>query len=124
MNLNIDPKKNPNIIGELLRDTFFKEEYETCGNQKYRKVGCYSIFELAEDVVELPEEPIDEEYPEDGNYRVAKKIVDGQEIIMKYYWDGDGQLEFHFPDGSILANDDCKKDYTWEYFNGKLPETW
>ena len=31
-------------------------------------------------------------------------------------WDGDGTLEFHFTDGSRLVNDDCKKDYTWEYY--------
>jgi hypothetical protein len=42
---------------------------------------------------------------------------------MKYYWDGDGQLEFHFPDGSILMNTDCKKDYRWEYYEQK-PIDW
>jgi len=124
MNLNIDPKKNPNMVGEFLRNAFFKEEYETFLGKKYRKTGCYSVFELADDVVELPGEPIDKEYPEDGNYHVSKKMINGQEVIMKYYWDGDGVLEFHFSDGSILGNDDCKKDYNWEYFNDGLPVEW
>ena len=104
-----------------MRDTFFKEEYETVYGKQYRKTGCYSTFELAEGAISLPDEPIDPEYPEDGNYTVASKTINGENVIMKYYWDGDGQLEFHFEDGSVLVNDDCKKDYVWEYFSGGLP---
>ena len=124
MNVNIDLNKNPNMAGEFLRNSFFKEEYEIVLGKKYRKLGCYSTFNVEDDVISLPDEPIDEEYPEDGIYHVFSKNIVGEEIVMKYYWDGDGQLEFHFQNGSVLVNDDCKKDYVWEYFSNGMPENW
>ena len=38
---------DPNLIGEILRDKFFKQDKEN------GKFGCYSTFELRENVVEL-----------------------------------------------------------------------
>lgn len=125
MNFQIlaNPQSNPDMVGELLRQEFFKEEYETYLGKKYRKTGCYSTFNLAEGVEELPDEPVDPNYPSDGTYHVSKKIVDGRVVIMKYWWDGDGTLEFHFEDGSLLCNNDCKKDHDWECY-GELPADW
>jgi len=103
--------QDPNTIGEYFRDQFFKQEI----NGKYFK-GCYSTFELQDSVVKLPDEIVDKDYPEDSEvYTCAQKIIDNQKIVMKYYWDGDGILEFHFEDGSYLENDDCKKDYIWKW---------
>ena len=121
--IDASPKDNPNMIGELLRNEFFKEEYETYLGKKYRKTGCYSTFNLAEGVEELPGEPVDPNYPADGTYTVSQKIIDGKKIVMKYWWDGDGTLEFHFEDGSLLCNGDCKKDYVWEYYS-EIPADW
>ncbi len=119
--VELNPKDNPNELGEMLRKEFFAEQYETFDGEKYRKLGCYSTFDVAEGVALLPDEPIDKEYPEDGNYHVFISIIDGETIIMKYYWDGDGTLEFHFSNGSCLVNDDCKKDYVWKYYENGLP---
>jgi hypothetical protein len=120
--VNLNPKDNLDELGEMLRKEFFAEEYDIFGGEKYRKLGCYSVFEVKADVVPLPDEAIDKEYPEDGNYHVFSKIIDKEIVIMKYYWDGDGTLEFHFNNGSCLVNDDCKKDYVWKYYENGLPE--
>jgi hypothetical protein len=115
--LSINPKDNPNEIGELLRGEFF--------NQKDNKLGCYETFEIKENVKQLEDEEIrdnDEEYLEFGGsdyvitYKVFSKEINGEEVIMKYFWDGDGVLEFHFKDGTFLSNDDCKKTHDWEYY--------
>lgn len=116
------PKRNPNEVGELLRNEFFKEEYAVPKYGRYRKLGCYDTFELAEDVVTLPDEPIDPDYPSEGSYHVFEKIIDNQKVTMMYYWDGDGDLSFYFEDGSCVTNDDCKKTYNWEYFETGKPE--
>jgi len=113
--ITVNPKGSPNEVGELLRREFFKEEYETFGGEKYRKLGCYSTFELAEGVVDLGTAPLDNDWGANIKVHSAKKIIDGQEIRMEYWWDGDGDLSFYFPDGSMLSNTDCKKTNNWEY---------
>jgi len=35
-------------------------------------------------------------------------------IVMKYYWDGDGELVFESQNWSLI-NDDCKKTNGWEF---------
>ena len=122
MKLNINPKTNPDILGETLRDEFFKQELKHTRHGDYRQLGCYDTFELKDDVTPLPDELLDEEYPEDGIYHVFKKTIDGQEIIMKYFWDGDGELEFFFK-GGMISNDDCKKTYGWTFYDEK-PISW
>jgi hypothetical protein len=118
MKLNLDPKKNSNLVGEALRDAFFNQE---------KGFGCYSTFELLPDVEKLPNEPVLDNEDEDEldifefEYVVAKKIIEGQEVIMKYYWEGDGTLEFHF-NGGMLYNTDCKKDYTWEFVSDEIDD--
>lgn len=118
MKLVIDAKNNPDMLGELLRQEFFKEEYEVSLGIRYRKLGCYSTFEIAEGVVQSEDEPLDEEFPEEGHYHVFEKFIDGQLVTMKYYWDGDGELDFYFDDG-MLCNDDCKKTYGWKFYSEK-----
>jgi hypothetical protein len=122
MKLNLNPKTNPDLLGETLRDEFFKQELKHTRYGDYRQLGCYDTFELKDDVTPLPDELLDEEYPEDGSYHVFKKMVDGQEIIMKYFWDGDGELEFFFK-GGMISNDDCKKTYGWTFYDEK-PIDW
>lgn len=106
--------EDPNIIGEVLRAKFFKPG----------GLGCYEIFNLQDDVKVLPDEPQEwfdfnfdppkmvsdrpePEYPE--FYTVAIK----DDVKMRYYWDGDGYLEFILPDGSVIYNSDCKKTWGW-----------
>jgi len=103
------PDTNPNELGESLRNAFF--------NQNENNFGCYSTFELREDVEELPEEIVELSFYNTYTVpvRCFSKLVDNKKVIMKYWWDGDGTLEFHFEDGSYLYNGDCKKDYVWEY---------
>ena len=112
--ITVNPKDNPNEVGELLRREFFKEEYETFQGQKYRRLGCYSTFELAEGVESLPDRPLDNDWGADIKVHSARKVIEGQEIVMEYYWDGDGDLTFYFEDGSAVTNDDCKKTNNWE----------
>ena len=108
----VTPEENPNVVGEYLRDQFF--------NQSKGKRGCYSTFESNENVVELDKESIDEDYDNlNIYYHVFSKEIDNEKIIMKYYWDGDGTLEFHFEDGTQIFNNDCKKDYCWEFLDSE-----
>lgn len=100
---------DPDAVGEFLRDQFFVQ-WE---NGKRKGTGCYSTFELQPDVTVLPKEPVDDD--PDMYYDVALKNVQGEQIKMRYYWDGDGLLQFIFEDGVVLENDDCKKDYGWEW---------
>ena len=37
------------------------------------------------------------------------------DVVMEYFFDGDGSLTFKFPDGQILNNSDCKKSNNWEW---------
>lgn len=102
------PEAHPDELGEALRNEFF--------NQDTGNFGCYSTFELRDGIEELPQELFDHDW---GDYKIKinvfRKIIDRKKVIMKYWWDGDGTLEFHFEDGSYLYNGDCKKDYVWEY---------
>jgi hypothetical protein len=104
--LTFNPKDNPNIVGEILRDMFFDQS---------RGLGCYSSFTLKENVVDLPLEKIDRPYAakEEEDLFWKKATTDG--VVMRYFWCSVGVLEFIFEDGSSLKNWDCKKDYLWEY---------
>ena len=100
-NLDADAK------GEYLRKQFF-----LCDNKG--GLGCYTSFKLAPDVVKLPDEPDDG--CDEIIYTCAKKNIPevcSGEIVMKYYWDGDGTLMFFLPNGTILENTDCKKTRGW-----------
>ena len=112
INQLVDVNDNPNAAGEYLRGLFF--------DQSDGKYGCYSTFNLNNGVLKLPDETIvisDEETDPydwyDDNWTWTKAELNG--IVMRYHWDGDGTLEFILPDGSMLSNDDCKKDYNWAY---------
>jgi len=94
---------DPNVIGEHLRDEFFDGER-----------GCYYTFDLKNDVTELPNELVDSE-DDSLEYNVSQKNINNENIVMKYYWDGDGCLEFHWSDGTVLINTDCKKDHGWRF---------
>ena len=104
MKFNIEintQKSNPNAVGELLRDSFW--------NQSDDRIGCYSSFDYNEDVESLPNErKTDDQY-------TLWSVAIWNNIICRWYWDGDGTIEFTFSDGSILINTDCKKNYTWEW---------
>lgn len=108
-NLVIPQDSHPNAIGEYLRDIFF--------DQSSGGYGAYTTFDVREGVTNLPSEPVmyfdgtEEIQDEDHAWTVYE--YDG--IRMRYYWDGDGTLEFHLPDGRILFNDDCKKSHNWEW---------
>lgn len=106
--LKYNPEEHTDELGEALRNEFF--------NQDDGNYGCYSTFELRDGIEELPSEIVDNDW---GDYEIKcsvfSKTINDKKVIMKYWWDGDGTLEFHFEDGSYLYNGDCKKDYVWEY---------
>ena len=99
----------PCVIGEALRGIFF--------DQHSGEYGGYTTFEYNAGIEKLPDE--------DSFYRTGwnnEEKVDftwcraqWNGIICRYYWDGDGTLEFIFPDRRTLENTDCKKDYKWKW---------
>jgi len=108
----IKTERSLNLIGEFLRGLFF--------DQSEGEYGCYSTFKVNEGVVEYPDIPVLDNLPlvmkryklshgnENGLFNVTNSIE------MRYYWDGDGYLEFRLPDSAIISNNDCKKDYNWK----------
>lgn len=99
---------NPIFTGENLRNRFFTDD----------GYGCYRNFDVRDDVVKLESTPVT--YNDgfvDESHVWTRYVLD--EIVMEYYWDGDGVLQFIFSDGTILVNNDCKKSSTWEWdFSG------
>ena len=103
-----DVEEYPDTAGEYLRSVFFDQ-----GPLNNRTaLGCYSTFELRHGIETLPDEPVHTGYNFDLNWRCFRDPVTG--VKMRYYWDGDGVLQFTFPDGLVLYNNDCKKTYCWE----------
>lgn len=102
-----NPEDHPNELGEALRNEFF--------NQDSGGFGCYSTFEVRPGVLFSGIYPTFMDREISVETRVYTKKVSGIEVTMQFWWDGDGTLEFHFPDGSYLYNGDCKKDYVWQY---------
>ena len=145
MNCNIEISKNdnPNAIGELLRGKFFKQNiaeglygcYSTFelneGVEKlpYRKVYWRDRPDIKSDDECCEGDFTREEYCEkiEDEGRVFNEFAENEDlleiwtraelngVIMEYFWDGDGFLQFIFPDGSILSNNDCKKSNRWEW---------
>ena len=126
LTLTIDVEQNPDAIGEALRSLFFDEKLTRGrgGHRDYRETGCYSTFDWQKDVEELEQQPVVFEVdgrPEEvimwtrGRKNIAPvpTELDLRQVECRYYWDGDGTLEFVLPDGSVLRNDDCKKDHGW-----------
>jgi hypothetical protein len=101
---------DPNALGEYYRDQFFVQYKDG----EYIGKGCYAVFDLHPNCETIPDELVDEEW-DDLKWTVVAREINGERVVMKYYWDGDGILDFHFPDGSFLHNSDCKKDYVWEW---------
>ena len=101
-------------VGEWLRRRFFDEKMLPDG---YRTYGCYSEFDVKDDVVELPQVPVswpDEDWPSDLMWKCYSLELPEGTVYLRWYWDGDGILEFQLPDGTVFHNGDCKKDYEWE----------
>jgi hypothetical protein len=96
---------DPDAIGEFLRDIFFDQK---------NGVGCYSTFDVRTDFIKS--EPDEQETILGDDYVINWTVYSYAGIKMRYYWDGDGTLEFHLPDGRILENTDCKKDNRWGWF--------
>lgn len=111
-------------LGEFLREyTFAGEGY-----------GCYTIFDVREDAIALtPEERMElvrNIYPDYYNedlegtlqdiYTASSAYAfeyDDYNIIVFWWWDGDGTLAFIIRHGEdiirAIFNDDCKKSYGW-----------
>ena len=98
----VNPEDEPDLAGERLRDLFFDQT---------KGLGCYYSFDTRPRVVGLGESPIGGEWNEGINWQCFQL----GSFEMRYYWDGDGVLQFRLPDGSWLSNSDCKKSYNWEY---------
>jgi len=109
---------DPNTIGEYLRNVFFDQ---TKGK------GCYDSFDVTENTLTLPTQLVDPEYDSITTWNIFQKDVNFndkvEKVIMRYYWDGDGTLEFIFDDNSSVLNTDCKKTYNWKWKeNADTPE--
>ena len=113
MNINIKElaENCPDVAGELLRELFFKQ------NLNAGKLGCYNAFKL-KDVLKEYTEPIEPSDEKIGKWNCALKNLGDDNspyyIVMKYYWDGDGELIFEAQNWS-LVNGDCKKTNGWEF---------
>ena len=113
------------FAGELLRDFVF--------DQSNGETGCYSTFNLnyrAFIKLEKDDPHIqkfykylfgDKEFWDEnwgGSYEDTKNTVQAYEcleVIVMWYWDGDGTLLIYSKEDHLaFLNDDCKKDYTWE----------
>lgn len=120
-------------VGELLRSVTFVGE----------GLGCYSNFDVRDDAVEWPEERrrtfydvahnsagfVDPDEPEWDEARQAELElevkggqsysfkIDGFDIDVTWYWDGDGVLAYAIWEGPelvrTLLNSDCKKSNYW-----------
>ena len=100
----VDTETSPaNSVGEFLRSQFW--------DQSGDKYGCYSTFTYRDGVEALPLE-VD---GEGTDWEIKWQCARWNGVECRWYWDGDGVLQFIFPDGSVLENSDCKKDYTWEW---------
>lgn len=102
---------DPNIFGEALREYCFKEEY-----------GCYSCFDLIDGFKKVKSitkyqyifDLLLSEYSDIFNY--TPLIYKYKNIIIAWYWDGDGTLFIQEGERKAI-NTDCKKSYTWEWID-------
>ena len=132
-------KKDPNILGETLREAcFVPDKY---GND----CGGYSTFDLTPDFLRV--EPMSdrgraildvmmaadlflemdgslspkEQYEEYLQDSPGLQIFSNGDIDVAWYWDGDGTLLFISHElGMAVISNDCKKDYVWKFvkYNG------
>ncbi len=93
----------PDKVGEFLRAVFFKD------HGKDDMVGGLTALDWSEHVTALDSLPLEE----DSTLQWTRGEMG--RIECRWVWDGDGVLEFIFPNGGMLSNTDCKKDYRWEY---------
>jgi hypothetical protein len=112
-----------NAKGEYLRGKVFKYHNKPLpeANGRWNGFGCYSTFEVNNEFEEIdikekhPELYLSQYYwmEEDEYPRVHS--YESPEIIVSWYWDGDGYLMiFNKEDGKYYRNGDCKKSYNWE----------
>jgi len=86
-----------NAVGELLRSIFFNQS---------KGLGCYENFELNPWAKSLLNETEDD---------IVYTCAEWNGIKMRYFWDGDGYLEFVLDnEEKTIYNDDCKK-LDWKY---------
>lgn len=100
---------DPNITGEALRNVFWPKMRKT-------DIGGYNNFNYDSIVYDIQVIP---ETNEDSELNLAKVKVDGVEVSVCWYWDGDGYIEFTWEYAGRnykLINDDCKKTYNWYWY--------
>lgn len=113
--ISIEELNDPNTVGEVLRDWSFRE-----------KTGCYNCFDLIYgfENVKINEwylqKPFnlfksqDSKYNQEIKKRMSLYYHKERDILVAWFWDGDGELYFN-AGGVEVYNKDCKKDYTWEF---------
>lgn len=117
--LDLNEIRDPNTVGEVLRDWSFKDSF-----------GCYSCFDLIYGFENVKinewylEKPLklfapNEEYRQEIKSRVHLHYHKERDVLIAWYWDGDGELYFN-AGGIEVYNRDCKKDYTWEFVEEML----
>ena len=128
--------KSDNYYGEKYREkSFIPDKY---GNN----IGCYNTFEINKDFKKVKQgtkkferminilyfnndkgflnntnkEDIINDFEEIKSIEQYNSVFYNKKIdlLMGYYWDGDGTLAFIDKKKRIFINTDCKKDYIWE----------
>ena len=106
---------SPDIIGEYYREQIFPEQI------MLGKYGCYSTFEvhtsfgLSNDPKLISQliEVFDIEEEEKNKIH----LYISQDLLVAWYWDGDGSLFIQDNKGHAVLNDDCKKSSGWQYID-------
>ena len=111
---------DPEVFGETLREYVFVQD-------KYGgDFGCYSTFDVRPEfqLKECPPRIAEllmgassdwhpfHEWEKDRKKRCVYRT--NGEIVVAWYWDGDGTLYFKEGDREAI-NNDCKKGYGWEW---------
>jgi hypothetical protein len=109
------------MFGEILRKKSFQDN----------GFGCYSTFDMRPQFYQHTEGALFEkainmilnhdygsEFDDEDKQELASRIMvyysECDDILVAWYWDGDGTLLVG-TGGKFSINSDCKKDHYWEF---------
>lgn len=128
--ISLEEVNNANAVGEFLRAWAFTSSF-----------GCYSCFDLIDGFEDVKDNklyrnealslfaPINSVYMDQNEWQIDTEDLEYQlevqermscyyhkekKVLVAWFWDGDGELYFN-ADGVRVYNNDCKKDYRWQF---------